>query len=554
MSTSTPNFGLVEPAKSELYNVQVFNGNMEIIDTEMHKPPLTVNDLSPDEDRNIYIEEVPLANNLASDIAQLNNSEFVERTSGGESSIEDGSASLISIKGNMIRTGYVAESIEHTESDGLSVSIDHDTFVGYVNSSGTYTFTYSTEWTPALTSYGITVTGTPTADDTITVVYVKEDRGTIATATPTSFNSTGWNLYNSVSGYAKVVAYSTQYGYRIGGTYSLVQFATTISGEKSAVAVSSGLFNVAEDGYIFVTGGDSTTYIYPTWSDWTDEYEGNFQSYMLDTIDLSEIMVSFPNGLCAVGETRDEINLNVQRAVQRVERLSYTAENLASVIASGVAYTYDTNYIYAVLETPVSISIDTDGTYNVSDHGIEFFTNTTVPVYTEILYGENLKDKLRTDVLTISEQTLTAAQKAQVQANLGLVIANNLTTTTEGKVLDARQGKALNDAFITSSIVSSPVSWTTAAGSSNDRGCTLTKWGQVRQINMYFTPSSAGSGWTTIATLTSGNRPKDSDCRVLLLNTTDSIVKTAKITSSGNIQILSPEASKAYRIIDTFIV
>lgn len=46
-------------------------------------------------------------------------------------------------------------------------------------------------------------------------------------------------------------------------------------------------------------------------------------------------------------------------------------------------------------------------------------------------------------------QSLTTAQKQQARGNIGAVsqddIANNLTTTEAGKVLDARQGKALND-------------------------------------------------------------------------------------------------------------
>jgi hypothetical protein len=131
-------------------------------------------------------------------------------------------------------------------------------------------------------------------------------------------------------------------------------------------------------------------------------------------------MLNFPYGLMAVGNVRDEINLNAMTAINRIQRLAYTAENLATVEASGMAYTYDTNYIYVVLATPTTTSIELDGAYTVNDHGIEFFSGTTVAVAVETLYGENLKDKLRTDVLTISEQTLTTAQKNQVAANLGI--------------------------------------------------------------------------------------------------------------------------------------
>lgn len=52
-------------------------------------------------------------------------------------------------------------------------------------------------------------------------------------------------------------------------------------------------------------------------------------------------------------------------------------------------------------------------------------------------------------------QELTAAEKSAVRGNIGLgdaatkVTANNLTTTDEGYVLDARQGKALSDSVAT---------------------------------------------------------------------------------------------------------
>ena len=421
--SNTTNFNLVKPAETDVYNIEEFNGNMDIIDAEMHKPPLTVNGIAPDSTtRDLTITEVPLAGNLSSDVAQLVTGEFIQRTSGGDASIEDGTAFLTSVKGNMIHTGEVAESINWniTGEGELSATFNRDTFVAYVNASGTYTLTYTSSWSADPALYGFTVTGTPVSGDTITIVYVKEDRGTITPANPTTFNSTGWNLFNKNAGYAKVVRYSDEYGFKLGGTYSLVEFATTVSGSRSAVSMEDGMFNVPSDGYVFVSGSDATTYIYATWSDWTEGYQGDFEAYSLDTIDLSEAMLSFPNGMFAVGVVRDEINLNTQTTIQRIERMAYTAENLAAVIASGVAYEADTNYIYAVLENPVVTSIDIDGEYTVSDHGLEYFNGTSVAVISESLYGENLKDKLRTDVLTISPQTLTSAQIDQVSRNIGL--------------------------------------------------------------------------------------------------------------------------------------
>ena len=59
------------------------------------------------------------------------------------------------------------------------------------------------------------------------------------------------------------------------------------------------------------------------------------------------------------------------------------------------------------------------GMYSVDDHGLELIDGTDIAVYTVIVYGNNLKNKLERDVLTISQQTLTSAQQDQVMTNIG---------------------------------------------------------------------------------------------------------------------------------------
>ena len=428
MSILTPFFNLFKLAKTDDYDIAQFNDNMDIIDTEMHKPPLTVNETEPDANRNIEITTVPLADNLTSDEAQINTGTFILRTSGGEASIADGSAWLSDIRGYMVKTGYVAESIDMTvNGSNITAEIDRDTFVEEVTESGTTTLTYTTAWSADPATYGITVTGTPANGDSIVVVYVKENRGTITVADPSSFVSTGWNLYNHAAGYARVINYSDEYGFMISGTYTALKFAETLSGEQTTITPVDGYFTLpagAEDGYVFVTGGNTTdTAIWMTWSDWTDEANGGtFEAYSASTIDLSGVMVDFPAGLMRVGNIFDEINLNTGKAYSRVERLAYTAENLAYAESSGFPYDTDTSYIYIARASALAYDISLDGEYTVSDHGMEMFIGTSVPVTASALYGNDLKGKLRRDVLTISQQTLTDAQKNQVKQNLGIVI------------------------------------------------------------------------------------------------------------------------------------
>ena len=267
----------------------------------------------------------------------------------------------------------------------------------------------------------MTVTGEPLAGDQITIVYVKEDRGTIIQSNPQSLVSTGWNLYNHETTYAVGIKYSNEYGFRIDGTYTAVKYSATLTGAKSTITPADGYFTIPANGYIWVEGGNTTdTAVYMTWSDWSEGYSGDFQAYTESVIDLSTIMSEhFPYGLLRVGDIRDEIDLNVGMAVSNVQRLAYTEENRAAAEASGRTYECDNSYIYLERETPVSSAIDINGQYTVSDHGIEYFTDTDLAVYTIIVYGNNLKNKLERDVLTISQQSLTSGQKTQVLTNIG---------------------------------------------------------------------------------------------------------------------------------------
>lgn len=309
--------------------------------------------------------------------------------------------------------------------ESITATIDEEVFVTYVTQSGTTTLTYSTAWSADPTNYGITVTGTPVAGDVITVVYVKEVRGTIVQSNPETFVSTGWNLYNHALGYARLIKYSSEsgYGFKISGTYTALEFSTTTTGSRTTITPVSGYFTIPSDGYLFVTGGNATdTQIWMTWSDWTSTANGGtFEAYTQDVIDMSTFMAStFPYGLMAVGDAYDEINLNVGVATSNVTRMAYNATNLANAEASGLQYEYDENYIYIERTSPVTYLVEIDGAFKAYDHGMEYFTGSEQAVYAQTLYGANLKNKLERDVVTISQQTLTSAQKNQVCNNLGI--------------------------------------------------------------------------------------------------------------------------------------
>lgn len=398
----------------------------------------SVNNEEPDANGNIVIRTVPYAQNLESELSQRNGGAFIQRTAGGTSSIESGDAWLMSIKGNNDHNGFVPESLTMTVSpvedpereETITAVIDRDTFVAYVDESGTINLIYTSSWSADPTLYGITVTGEPISGDVITIVYVKEERGTITVSDPQTMVGTGWNLYNHSTGYARAIKYSDDYGFRIEGTYTGLQFSSTISGTRYEISPVDGAFDVPTDGYIWVAGGNSTdTAVYMTWSDWTEGYEGEFTSYTESEIDFSSVMSEyFPNGLLKAGSVVDEIDFNIGQAISRVERLLYTAENRAAAESSGREFEFDENYIYLARSSTVSNSISVDGALTVDDHGIEFFTDTEIPVTAELLYGNNLKNKLERDVLTKSQD-----------------LVDNLTTNDATKALSAAQGKALSE-------------------------------------------------------------------------------------------------------------
>ena len=414
----------------------------------------SVNGNEPDADGDIKLTSVPYAQNLESESSKIVSDSFSVRTAGGDASISSGNAWLMNIKGNNVHEDYVPESISPVSSNpALSVAVDRDTFVTAMDDSGSLLAVFQTNWSIDLSTYGITVTGTPADGDTITITYVKEERGTITVTDPQSLVATGWNLLNSSEGIARVVKYD--FGYRIDGEYDTIKFSSTLDGTQSDVTVIDGSFDIPTSGYIFVTGSDlSETAVYMTWEDWTEGYSGDFEAYTEHVVNLSTVMANkFPYGLLKAGSAVDEIDLNLAQIISRVERLNYTAENLATAKASGREYEYDTDYIYLERASAVVSSVSIDGAFQSDDHGIEFFPDVDVPIGTEILYGVNLRNKLEREVLTLSQQTLTSQQKAQVRSNIGAMasddIANNLTTTASGKALDARQGKVLSDRIST---------------------------------------------------------------------------------------------------------
>lgn len=424
----------------------------------------SVNGARADAAGNVEITHVETAHNLTADDAQSNVAAYIIRTTGGDTPVADGAAWLAEIRGAIEHTGVVEEQLSLTvtpapRAEGvapITATIDAAAFKRAVDESGTVTLEYTGgDWDTAPESLGITVNGTPVSGDAITVVYVKADRGQITPATPTALRATGWNLYNHTAGYARVVKYSDTYGFRVEGSYTGLTYSETENGERQTITPVNGAFDVPGDGYVWVAGGNATsTAVYMTWSDWTGGHGGSFAAYSESVIDLSTLVAEyFPDGMAAVAGVADAISLDMQTLTVAIERLPYSAATIAQLDAQGRPWEADTDYIYTPKLTPeVVTGIGVASRYTVSDHGLEIVSGTEVAPKLLSLYGQNLRDKLRVNVLTIGQQSLSSSQKTQVQTNLGVPSTSAMTT--------AIQQSTANMTVKTSNSWGTTVSWT----------------------------------------------------------------------------------------------
>lgn len=458
MADKTTHYRLNKPTVAETMDIGDLNENMDIIDGELYVRVKSLNGIAPDENGNVEMNTVPLAENLTSSYNQTSQESFVIRTTSGASSVNDGAGTLESVLGGRVREGYVPYKLVKTEThaqrdedeDDFIASVDDDVFLSRGVAGGTISFTYEGGWsvTPSQPSgedplawYGVSVLGTAKSGDEIVLNYTEAVLGTIIQSTPTAFVSTGWNLYNHQAQCARVVRYSETQGYRIvPGSYSSIRFSATQNGERRVITPdANGNFNVPSAGYIWVSGGNNTTTaIWATWGDWAGNYVGNFELYKEQRIDLGAVMTAhFPHGLMQVGNYRDEINLSTGVVTKVIERLDNDSQgvNLTAAKNSGRPYEYDSNYVYVVRATAETGSVTIENTYTMNDHGTELFADTDVPVVARTIYGANLKNKLERDVLTISAQELSDTQKTQVLTNIGAApasIAEMLSTVMDG--------------------------------------------------------------------------------------------------------------------------
>lgn len=131
-------------------------------------------------------------------------------------------------------------------------------------------------------------------------------------------------------------------------------------------------------------------------------------------------------------------------------------------------------------------------------------------------------------------------------------VANNLTTNTEGSVLDARQGKVLGDAINQLNTKIEPKSGeiTFESGFSPSRQY-LKKMGNFVQFFAVINATFQGNGSTKIGTLPSGFRPEMTvSIPITTSQSLNGVDAYANVTSDGSINVYQYEASSAWANIN----
>ena len=373
----------------------------------------------------------------------------------------------------------VNPSISISASGSLTATVVPSTFNTQISTSDIYNFVYSTEensWqynneNISLDTYGIAVTGTPdegntitvnfvvgTPDSVVTVVYTAAERGTIYVPQPTGFSATGFNQFDkdtmvidnatfasgTIASGANTVAYCRakggvdngyvaysegEYIVGIGWCAALPEIGSAVVTTGASVAASLASIPFNNDGYVVVEVTDTSDLcIHPKWSgaadtDYAEYVEPSVITFPL--VDVEDVDLPLKTyGIPRIGAVPDTLDLDAGIYIQRIGRLANTPANMSTVIGYGTDYDYDDNYIYYVLPQSVTYRVNISPNYIVNDWGTEEFLDTEIAVNAQTLYSQNLRDKLRTDVLTISTQipALTDSQLSTIAHNIGLAM------------------------------------------------------------------------------------------------------------------------------------
>lgn len=244
-----------------------------------------------------------------------------------------------------------------------------------------------------------------------------------------AIKTVGFNLFDGNC--ARVIGGITY----IVSNYAAAYYSETKNGAQTAVFIKDGVYTPECSGYLHLTGtADATPCVHFQHSGVMD---GECAPYVEHTLNLPEILKLFPNGMNAVGDVFDEINIDTY--IQRCEYRDYAEgdESNAEVLTDGKHTVAKlTNPIVTPLSEPIALD------YYCEDWGSEEAmpaSSASAPFRADIVYQFNAEGRIRDNSRNIDklEKIVTPLKNIPSNASLatqGFVLSHiptRVATATE---------------------------------------------------------------------------------------------------------------------------
>lgn len=248
-----------------------------------------------------------------------------------------------------------------------------------------------------------------------------------------AIKTVGFNLFDGNC--ARVIGGMTY----IVSNYAAAYYSETKNGAQTAVLFKDGVYTPECSGYLYLEGTtDATPCVHFQHSGVMDD---KCAPYVAHTLELPEIMSLFPNGMHAVGDVYDEINIDTY--IQRCEYRDYVEgdESNAEVLTDGV---HTVAKLTEPIITPLSEPITLD--YYCEDWGSEEAipaSPSSAPFRADIVYQFNAEGRIRDNSRNIDKLEKIVAPLKNIPSNASLAtqdfvyahIPTRVATATERRVV-----------------------------------------------------------------------------------------------------------------------
>ena len=328
----------------------------------------SVNGAKPDNNGDIQITSVTVADNLIGSDNQFSADQFAYRNSGGDTT------TITSNKGQLV---YLDGAVQISSGNIATIAKPSK-----IVSTGFNSFN--------------------AADGNMYINDATISNGTII-SNAGSYVGFCRAVGNIPNGY---VAYSGGGGITgIGWSSALPSLGTNVSTTSASVTASLASISFENNGYIAVAISSNNLAelcIHPKLDGSADTV---FEAYTsaseiaLPTTDING--TALPTyGMPAVNGIRDRFDFKNNTYIKKIERIEKSSP-MASAYTSG-PHIDDGTYIYYIKEEPTVYDVNLSSKYVVNNFGTEEIVGNGIPMKTQILYGENLQEKLESGVLTTS--------------------------------------------------------------------------------------------------------------------------------------------------------